>query len=56
MNFNSGIIQEFEADFSCIMICGRQIGDGCLRLQIQRGTVEGLLGTGDLISIAEVTV
>lgn len=56
MNFNSGIIQKFEADFSCILICGCQIGDGCLRLPLQRGAAHGLLGRGNFINIAEVTV
>lgn len=56
MNFNSGIIQELEADFSCIMICGCWIGDGCLRLPIQHGAAHGLLGRGNFINIAEVAV
>lgn len=56
MNFNLGIIHKFEADYSCIMICVCQISDGCLRLPILHGAAQGLLGRGDFINIAEVTV
>lgn len=56
MNMNLGIIHQFEADFSCIMICVCHIADACLRLPIQHSAAQGLLERGDLINIAEVTV
>lgn len=56
INFRLGFIHKFEAEFSGIMICVCQIADGRLRLPIQHSAAQGLLGRGDFINTAEVTV